>query len=128
MPDFVHFEPSTGRILQAGHCAATDLAHQTFPGAALMLGHGDPQTDYVDRDLYAVRVRPSLAIPLTATLTVGETLAIALPVDAQVEVDGVIMHLPAGEHVLSAEWPGTYAVVIRAWPYRDHALSVEVGP
>lgn len=128
MAVYTLYDPATGRIVQAGTCVDADLHLQGRPGFDRLDCASWPDDDYVDLSgpHPVVRSRPVLGLPDSLTLTVGQAYALTLSWPGTLTLDGQQFALPAGEHSLSADRPGTYQVEVEAWPARSHRMSVEV--
>lgn len=129
MADYTHYDPATGRILQAGTCPDTDLELQNFPGALRLDVASQPDHDYVNLsgDEPVVAGRPALEWPGTLTLALGQAHDLTLAWPGTLSIDGTPVEVPAGTHSLSPDWPGTYRIEVEAWPAFPHRMVVEVA-
>lgn len=129
MAAYTHYDPATGRVMQGGTCPDDDLFMQHRAGCARLDGvAGAGADDWVDLSGAApvLRVRPWLDWPATLTLTLGDTQTLVLPYAGTITVGDAALSVSAGQQHLLAAWPGTYDVVVDAFPARLHRMRVEV--
>lgn len=130
MAAYTHYDPGTGRVIQGGTCPDDDLFMQHLAGCARLDGvAGAGADDWVDLSGAApvLRVRPWLDWPGTLTLGLGDTQALSLPYPGTISVGDAALSVAAGQQLLQAAWPGTYDVVVDAFPARLHRMRVEVS-
>jgi hypothetical protein len=130
MAEYTHYDPATGRVMQGGTCPDDDLFMQHRAGCARLDGvAGAGADDWVDLSGGApvLRVRPWLNWPATLTLTQGDTQALVLPYAGTITVGDTALSVSAGQQLLQAAWPGTYEIVVDAFPARPHRMRVEVA-
>lgn len=76
----------------------------------------------------AVAVRPTLDLPETVSLPVGETRELSVPLGARLIIDGdEAGTCDDGVLTISGEMTDTYRIDVRAWPHRYHTIIVTVG-
>lgn len=83
-------------------------------------GGGDPETHYVAQGV--LTQRPEIPAVLSGTSLSG------LPVPCTITIGGV--DYPCQESVaeLAFDQPGTYRVIVQAWPYLNKEFSIENSP
>src|SRR5215203_2820773 len=119
------YEISTGRITRIVWTETeANLNLQPQEGEAILIGHYDTRTHYVVDG--AVVARPDMPIP--QSIEVNGTQTITVPEGAFVRHPGVKVGTINGESIdvappLNADG---YEIVIRAFPYRDHVLTVNL--
>ena len=103
-----------GRILFAGDVPESQLEYQ---GDDIVLGEADPKTQYVSNKRIVAR-------PTNPALLVGRVLR-NLPKPCQITINGKVYPCNDGIAELAFTYPGTYAITVEAWPYRDAEYEVK---
>lgn len=76
----------------------------------------------------ALVARPTLDLPATLDLALGETVTLTVPDPCTVSIDGATPVGVTGATLpLSGDVADSYALVIRAWPHLDATVTVRVG-
>lgn len=76
----------------------------------------------------AVSARPTMDLPETVSLPVGETRELSVPLGARLIIDGdEVGACNDGVLTIAGEMTDTYRLDVRAWPYRDHTMTVTVA-
>lgn len=128
MKNFAHYDPTTGRILHAGSCAARDLPLQVRDGME-MLETAEP----VDFDTHFVNggnvvLRPSFPdFDKTTIRADGVDFAVlnGLPNDVKILVDGRPVTVLDGRLEFASDMAGVYTVQVEGFPYRPMTVEVE---
>lgn len=114
--DFVTAD-ATGRILNSAHMPEFMFDIQVAPqGCSLVIGQGDPATDYVKDG--AVTPRPANPTTLSGMELVN------LPSPCTITLEGVDHACTDATCELSFSHPGTYTVKVSAWPMLDATFEV----
>src|SRR5215204_3097833 len=117
------YEIETGRITRIVQAATQEiLEQQPHPGEALVDGQPDARTQYVvDGEIVS---RPPMDVP--ASLEISEPQSVTIPEGAFVKGFGLGSGIVTGGSITVAA-PKTvegYQIVIRAFPFLDHVLTV----
>lgn len=118
---------SVGRIFSVGSGPtnipiefAAERAVSDNGAAGYLLGRYDMETMYVENGLVIAR-------PVCPAQLQGLTLS-GLPSPCQISINGHVYECDDAEAELDFDSPGTYKVVVRAWPYLDKEFSIEKDP
>lgn len=127
MVSFIKYHTQSGRIRQAMDISPEEANLYEEPGWSVMTVDTPPtlSTDYVLAG--AVTPRPTLpAFNRTSILANGTDTATlsGLPDPCAVTVNGVAHSIVGGTLELDADYPGTYRVEIRQFPYRDFVQEI----
>lgn len=124
---FVVYRLDSGRIVATG--SAQPEALKYYPGAGeavLRKAEADPATQYVDVAAQTVVPRPTLAGFDRTSLAVGSdevaTLTVGAPFVAT--INGEAVEVADGTLELDAGYPGTYRVVVEAWPRQKYEETI----
>jgi hypothetical protein len=107
---------ATGRILRTGNCPDGMEAIQARPGEFMLPVDADLLLDYVQNG--AISTRPANPATLASSKITG------IPTGAVLTINGVDYAVDDGEADLSFTHPGTYAMLITAFPYLDASFTV----
>ncbi len=83
-----------------------------------VLGHHDPGEYYILDGVPTAR-------PVQSTILTGTTLS-NLPIPCALHAGGEVFEITDGEAELTVLLPGTYPLLVRAWPYKDWTGEVTV--
>jgi hypothetical protein len=109
---------STGKIIVTGTIPPSMIALQKPPaGGSVVEGAGNPATQYVANGAIVARpANPSTLSGMTISNVPHPSTVTIAGANPQTVTDGVVD--------LSFTQPGTYAVVVSAWPMLDATFSV----
>jgi hypothetical protein len=127
MASFIKYHILTGLIRQVMDISPDEANLYEEPGWSVMAVDAPPtlSTDYVLGG--TVTPRPTLpAFDKTSILANGTDTATlsTLPDPCAVTVNGVEFSITGGTLELDADYPGTYRVEIRQFPYRDFVQEI----
>lgn len=111
MSMFVVYTPDEGRILQ--WVESPDEMMKCGPTEAFLkvTSPVSPDTHYVLNN--KVVKRPVLQA------RISKNLLLNVPEHAQIRIEGVVYHADGSPIELDFALPGTYRILVSAWPYRD---------
>ncbi|HXA46649.1 MAG TPA: hypothetical protein VNW52_03390 [Burkholderiaceae bacterium] len=107
---------AAGRIVRTGFCPDGMEQVQAQTGESMLPVDADLQLDYVQNG--AVRARPTNPATLNANTITG------IPTGAILTISGVAYTVDDGVAELDFTLPGTYSILINAFPYLDANFTV----
>lgn len=115
MQKFIIYDDA-GRILEVSSVPQEMLALQSGPGRHLMLGKANWDSHFIENEQIAVRPAN------TATLVDGKLKN--LPVPCTIYINGRAYPCEDGEADLAFTYPGTYQMLVEAFPYLDATFAL----
>lgn len=107
--------------------------YNTATGEIEMLWSGGPTlqdgqdyiTEHYDPGEYYILDGVPTARPTQSTTLTGTTLS-GMPIPCALHAGGEVFEITDGEAELTVLLPGTYPLLVRAWPYKDWTGEVTV--